>query len=107
MLATSLTGITTAQPRRVWMIEGRIPQVGIVMSSSDDLARVEAAGRFLRDLGIPFEMTALSAYEAPDAVREYGCSASGRGFEVILAASGGCNALASMIASYTTLPVIA
>src|SRR5437660_1752728 len=89
------------------MTAGRIPQVGIVMSSSDDLPRVEPAGRFLRDLDIPFRMAALSAYETPDRVREYGRSAAGRGFEVIIAASGGSNGLASMIASYTTLPVIA
>src|SRR2546430_423704 len=53
------------------MIAGRIPQVGIVMSNSENLPRVEPAGRFLRDLDIPFQMAALSAYATPDLVRKY------------------------------------
>src|SRR5205807_1844319 len=38
--------------------------------------------------------------------REYGTTASGKGYEVIIAGAGGTNELACMIASYTTLPVI-
>ncbi|MBI3946118.1 MAG: AIR carboxylase family protein [Armatimonadetes bacterium] len=83
-----------------------MPQIGIVMGSDRDLPHMEKAARFLRNLDIPFEMTALSAYRCPDRVREYGLSALGRGFEVVIAASGGTNELACLIASYTTLPVI-
>lgn len=89
------------------MIARRIPQVGIVMASSEDLPRVEPAARFLRDLTIPFEMIALSPYCAPDKAREYARCAAEQGYEVIIAASGGTNALACMIAAYTTLPVVA
>lgn len=84
----------------------RIPQIGIVMSSEKDLPLMEEAARVLRDLGIPFEMMALSPYRMPDQVREFGLSAEQRGFEVILAGSGGTNELACMVASYTCLPVI-
>jgi 5-(carboxyamino)imidazole ribonucleotide mutase len=88
------------------MRHARIPQIGIIMSSEKDLPMMEPAAIALRDLGIPFEMTALSPYRVPDQVREYGLTAEKRGFEVILAASGGTNGLASMVAAYTCLPVI-
>src|SRR5260370_34505333 len=83
-----------------------IPQIGIVMSSDKDLPRMREAAEFLVTLGIPFEMTALSPYRVPDQVREYGVGAEGSGYEVIIAGSGGTTELASMIASYTTLPGI-
>jgi len=89
------------------MIARRIPQVGIAMSSEEDLPRVEPAARFLRDLEIPFEMVALSPYYAPYEVRHYAQAAACRGYEVIIAAGGGTNALACMIAAYTLLPVVA
>jgi 5-(carboxyamino)imidazole ribonucleotide mutase len=76
------------------------------MSSEKDLPQMEQAAYCLRDLGIPFEMTALSPYRTPDQVREYGMAAERRGYEVILAGSGGTNELACMVASYCCLPVI-
>ncbi|MGV3720227.1 MAG: 5-(carboxyamino)imidazole ribonucleotide mutase [Actinomycetota bacterium] len=85
----------------------RIPQIGIIMSSEKDLPLMEQAACALQRLGIPFEMTAHSPYRAPDAVREYGKTAESRGYEIILAGSGGTNELACMVASYTCLPVIA
>lgn len=67
---------------------------------------MEQAAYTLRSLGIPFEMTALSPYRMPDQVRDYGLQAEKRGYEVILAGSGGTNELACMVASYSSLPVI-
>lgn len=84
----------------------RIPQIGIVMSSIKDLDTMRKAAEFLYALDIPFEMTTLSPYRTPDAVREYGLSAERHGYEVIIAGAGGTNELACMIASYTNLPVI-
>jgi len=87
-------------------MQRRIPQIGIVMNSDKDLPHMQRAAEFLHALGIPFEMTVLSPYRTPDRVRDYGTSASHRGYEVIIAGAGGTNELACMIASYTTLPVI-
>jgi 5-(carboxyamino)imidazole ribonucleotide mutase len=84
----------------------RVPQIGIIMSSEKDLPQMEQAAFTLRDLGIPFEMTALSPYRTPDQVRDYGLTAERRGYEVILAGSGGTNELACMVASYCCMPVI-
>jgi 5-(carboxyamino)imidazole ribonucleotide mutase len=89
------------------MRHARIPQIGIIMSSEKDLPQMELAAGVLRDLGIPFEMTALSPYRMPEAVRDYGLGAEQHGFEVILAGSGGTNELACMVASYTCIPVVA
>jgi 5-(carboxyamino)imidazole ribonucleotide mutase len=84
----------------------RIPQIGIIMSSEKDLPQMEQAAFVLRELGIPFEMTALSPYRTPDQVRDYGLGAERKGYEVILAGSGGTNELACMVASYCCIPVI-
>ncbi|HEU4754331.1 MAG TPA: AIR carboxylase family protein [Armatimonadota bacterium] len=84
----------------------RVPQIGIIMSSEKDLPQMEQCACTLRSLGIPFEMTALSPYRTPDQVRDYGMTAEQRGYEVILAGSGGTNELACMVASYTCLPVV-
>jgi phosphoribosylaminoimidazole carboxylase PurE protein len=84
----------------------RIPQIGIVMSSDKDLNTMTLAAEFLHALDIPFEMTAISPYRTPDAVREYGLAAERHGYEVVIAGAGGTNELACMIASYTNLPVI-
>lgn len=67
---------------------------------------MQRAAEWLRELGIPFAMTALSAYRTPDEVRDYAVSAEQRGIEVIMAGSSGTNELACMIASYLVLPVI-
>ena len=84
----------------------RIPQIGIIMSSEKDLPQMEQAAFCLRELGIPFEMTALSPYRTPDQVRDYGIAAERKGYEVILAGAGGTNELACMVASYCCMPVI-
>lgn len=89
------------------MIARRIPQVGIALSTNEELPRVEPAARFLADLDIPFAMVALSPYYEPESVRDYALAAAARGMEVIIAAGGGTNALACMIASYTLLPTVA
>src|SRR4051812_47979193 len=67
--------------RRPWMSYPIIPQIGIIMSSEKDLPQMEVAAYTLRDLGIPFEMTALSPYRLPERVRDYGLGAEERGYE--------------------------
>src|SRR5215207_3760145 len=87
-------------------MQRRIPQIGIVMNSDKDLPMMQKAAEFLHRLNIPFEMTVLSPYRTPDRVREFGTTATRRGYEVIIAGAGGTNELACVIASYTTIPVI-
>lgn len=81
-------------------------QVGIIMGSSSDLRVMQDAADILEELGIPYELTVVSAHRTPDRLMEYGKSAEERGLRVIIAGAGGAAHLPGMIASVTPLPVI-
>ena len=76
------------------------------MGSSSDLPVMEGAQKVLQELGVPCEMTVVSAHRTPDRMMEYARSASERGIGVIIAGAGGAAHLPGMTASMTTLPVI-
>jgi 5-(carboxyamino)imidazole ribonucleotide mutase len=83
-----------------------VPQVSIIMGSTSDLPVMEKAAAFLDEMGVPFEMHALSAHRTPEAVEEFARNASARGIKVIIAAAGMAAHLCGVIASMTTIPVI-
>jgi 5-(carboxyamino)imidazole ribonucleotide mutase len=60
----------------------------------------------LEELGVPFEMTVVSAHRTPERMFEYAKTARERGLKVIIAGAGGAAHLPGMVASLTTLPVI-
>jgi 5-(carboxyamino)imidazole ribonucleotide mutase len=76
------------------------------MGSTSDLPIMEKAAVFLDEMGIPFEMNALSAHRTPEAVEEFAKNAERRGIKVIIAAAGMAAHLCGVIASMTTVPVI-
>lgn len=76
------------------------------MGSQSDLPIMEQAANFLNDLGIPYELTVVSAHRTPERMFEYAKSAKQRGLKVIVAGAGGAAHLPGMVASCTTLPVI-
>ncbi len=80
--------------------------IGIIMGSQSDLPIMEQAANFLNDLGIPYELTGVSAHRTPERMFEYAKSAKERGLKVIIAGAGGAAHLPGMVASCTTLPVI-
>ncbi|MFT2008028.1 5-(carboxyamino)imidazole ribonucleotide mutase [Pontibacter sp. 13R65] len=82
------------------------PLVGIIMGSQSDLSVMDAAAEFLENLGIPFELTIVSAHRTPHRMIEYAESARKKGLKVIIAGAGGAAHLPGMVASITTLPVI-
>jgi 5-(carboxyamino)imidazole ribonucleotide mutase len=82
------------------------PQVGIIMGSESDLKIMQEAADVLKDLGIEFELTVVSAHRTPERMMEYAGSAAERGLKVIVAGAGGAAHLPGMVASVTTLPVI-
>jgi 5-(carboxyamino)imidazole ribonucleotide mutase len=82
------------------------PQIGIIMGSDSDLAIMQAAADVLKQLGIPFEVTVVSAHRTPLRMVEYAKQAKGRGLKVIIAGAGGAAHLPGMVASITPLPVI-
>ena len=84
-----------------------MPLVGVIMGSSSDDPVVQETVKTLEDLKIDYEVRVMSAHRAPERVREYALQARERGIEVLIAAAGGSAALGGVLASWTTLPVIA
>ena len=82
------------------------PVVSIIMGSTSDLPVMEKAAKFLDEMGIYFEMNALSAHRTPSEVETFAREAKGRGIKVILAGAGMAAALPGVIAASTTVPVI-
>ena len=83
-----------------------MPLVGVVVGSRSDEPMVQDTVTVLNDLGIPNELSVLSAHRTPEKAREYAQNASERGLEVIIACAGGSAALPGVMASWCTLPVI-
>ncbi len=82
------------------------PLVGIIMGSDSDLPVMQGAAEMLREFGVPYEMTIVSAHRTPARLYEYAESARDRGLRVIIAGAGGAAHLPGMAAALTPLPVI-
>jgi len=82
------------------------PLVGVIMGSDSDLPVMKDAADILKDAGIAFEMTIVSAHRTPKRLVKYAQTAVERGLKVIIAGAGGAAHLPGMTASITTLPVI-
>jgi 5-(carboxyamino)imidazole ribonucleotide mutase len=67
---------------------------------------MQAAADTLDNLGIPYELTVVSAHRTPHRMFDYARSAEERGLRVIIAGAGGAAHLPGMVASLTVLPVI-
>jgi 5-(carboxyamino)imidazole ribonucleotide mutase len=80
--------------------------VGIIMGSESDLRVMAAAAEVLKELGVPYELSIVSAHRTPRRMFEYAETARDRGLKVIVAGAGGAAHLPGMVASLTTLPVI-
>ena len=82
------------------------PQVGIIMGSDSDLPVMQDATAVLREFGVPYEITIVSAHRTPGRLYDYAQNARGRGIRVIIAGAGGAAHLPGMAAAITELPVI-
>ena len=81
-------------------------QVGILMGSQSDLAKMEKAAEVLKEFGVTHEVKVISAHRLPDRVAEYVKRAEGRGIQLLIAGAGMANHLAGACAAHCTLPVI-
>jgi 5-(carboxyamino)imidazole ribonucleotide mutase len=88
------------------MNQNNQPKVGIIMGSKSDLNVMQDAADVLKELGVPFEITVVSAHRTPERMFSYAKSAADRGLKVIIAGAGGAAHLPGMVASLTHLPVI-
>ena len=76
------------------------------MGSRSDLNVMQDAADVLKELGVAYEITVVSAHRTPDRMFKYAREAAGRGLKVIIAGAGGAAHLPGMVASLTHLPVI-
>ena len=83
-----------------------IGKVGIIMGSKSDLPVMQDAADVLKELGIEYEITVVSAHRTPERMFDYASEAYDRGLRVIIAGAGGAAHLPGMTASLTSLPVI-
>jgi 5-(carboxyamino)imidazole ribonucleotide mutase len=81
-------------------------KVGIIMGSKSDLPVMQDAADILKELGVEYEITVVSAHRTPERMFNYAKTASDRGLKIIIAGAGGAAHLPGMVASITHLPVI-
>lgn len=82
------------------------PKVSIIMGSDSDLPVMRQAADILKELGIAFELTIVSAHRTPERMFNFAKEAHQRGIKVIIAGAGGAAHLPGMVASISPLPVI-
>ena len=82
------------------------PSVAIIMGSKSDLKIMQDAADVLKDFGVAYDLTIVSAHRTPERMRTYAKEAKSKGIKVIIAGAGGAAHLPGMVAAYTTLPVI-
>lgn len=80
--------------------------ISIIMGSQSDLDTVNEAINLLKEFKVDFEIKVLSAHRTPKELAEYVEGATAKGIKVFIAVAGGAAALAGVVASHTTLPVI-
>ena len=81
-------------------------KVGIIMGSKTDLDVMQAAADILKQFGVPYELSIVSAHRTPQIMFSYAEEAAERGLLVIIAGAGGAAHLPGMVAAITPLPVI-
>ena len=79
--------------------------VAIIMGSSSDMPKMEAAIETLKEFGVSHHVEIVSAHRTPEKMQKFGKAAS-KNHKIIIAGAGGAAHLPGMVASFTTLPVI-
>ncbi|RKZ47840.1 MAG: 5-(carboxyamino)imidazole ribonucleotide mutase [Candidatus Parabeggiatoa sp. nov. 3] len=82
------------------------PSVGVIMGSDSDLPVMKEAATMLKELGVAYELTIVSAHRTPERLFNYAKTAESRGLDVIIAGAGGAAHLPGMVAAITPIPVI-
>ncbi|MEI6816558.1 MAG: 5-(carboxyamino)imidazole ribonucleotide mutase [Bacteroidota bacterium] len=82
------------------------PKISIIMGSESDMSIMNQAAEIIKEFGIEFEISIVSAHRTPKRMVEFAENAHKRGIEVIIAGAGGAAHLPGMVASISPLPVI-
>jgi 5-(carboxyamino)imidazole ribonucleotide mutase len=80
--------------------------VAVVMGSDSDFSVMKDACLALKEFGVPFSTSVLSAHRMAEDMVNFAKSARDQGINVIIAGAGGAAHLPGMIAALTELPVI-
>lgn len=80
--------------------------ISIIMGSRSDSGIVKEAIDLLKKFKVGFSVKVLSAHRSPKELIKFVEEAPKRGIKIFIAAAGGAAALAGVVASHTTLPVI-
>ncbi|HAZ10771.1 MAG TPA: 5-(carboxyamino)imidazole ribonucleotide mutase [Candidatus Omnitrophica bacterium] len=88
------------------MVKNKKILVGILMGSASDAETMVETEKILKENKIPYEINVLSAHRNPDAVRKYTKIAEKRGIKILICGAGMAAALAGVVSSHTSLPVI-
>jgi len=88
------------------MSEQNKPLVGVIMGSSSDWDVMQHAVAILKQFGVPFEASVISAHRMPDQMFAYAEQARARGLRAIIAGAGGAAHLPGMVAAKTIVPVL-
>lgn len=81
-------------------------RISIIMGSQSDLETVQEGINLLKEFKVGFEARVLSAHRTPKELADYVENAAARGIGIFIAAAGQAAALAGVVASHTTCPVI-
>ncbi|MDC3250228.1 5-(carboxyamino)imidazole ribonucleotide mutase [bacterium] len=82
------------------------PLISIIMGSDSDFPIMKQAADIIKEFGIEFEITIVSAHRTPDRLIEFSRKAHERGVKVIIAGAGGAAHLPGMVAAISPLPII-
>jgi 5-(carboxyamino)imidazole ribonucleotide mutase len=80
--------------------------VAVVMGSQSDWETMQHSTLILKEFGIPFEASVLSAHRMPDQMFRFAEEAQTKGLRAIIAGAGGAAHLPGMLAAKTTVPVL-
>lgn len=84
-----------------------ISKVAVIMGSKSDLEVVKPCLKILDKFGVGREVRVISAHRTPMEAHDFMASLKDKGIEVVIGVAGKAAHLAGVLASFTTLPVIA
>ena len=82
-------------------------KVSIIMGSNSDWETMQLAMHILQEFNISLETKIVSAHRTPERLYRYAKNAVKNNISVIIAGAGGAAHLPGMVASLTTVPVLA
>ena len=82
-------------------------KVSIIMGSNSDWETMKLAMHILKEFNISSETKIISAHRTPERLYKYARNAVKNNINIIIAGAGGAAHLPGMVASLTTVPVLA